>query len=73
MTLCVDTPQLAAGSFIVCIVDQAVEDGVGDGEIPVKTNQWNESRLGLRVDSIIEGMLAKKNKGVMDNDRYGRG
>jgi hypothetical protein len=27
----------------------------------------------VRVDSIIEGMLAKKNKGVMDNDRYGRG
>jgi hypothetical protein len=26
----------------------------------------------MRGDSIIEGMLAKQNKGAMDNDRYGR-
>jgi hypothetical protein len=26
----------------------------------------------MRVDSIIEGELAKKNAGAMDNDRYVR-
>jgi hypothetical protein len=26
----------------------------------------------VRVDSIIEGMLAKKNTGAIDNDRYVR-
>jgi hypothetical protein len=40
---------------------------------PLPDEAVKELSAQLRVDSIIDGKLAKKNKGVMDNGRYGRG